>query len=61
MLPMVPCTTAEWDRVSMLIGFLYKVGNSRKSWKQRKQHARPICSRPHARKIGAIQLLYLIV
>ena len=32
-------TTAEWDRVSMLIDFLYKVGNSRKSWKQQTQKA----------------------
>ena len=32
-----------WDRVSiMLIGFLYKVGNSLKSWSQQSQHPRPI-------------------
>ena len=53
--------TDEWDRVSMLIGFLQKVSNSRKSWKQRSQHTRPICSRPHARSTGAIQLHYWIV
>ena len=52
--------TAGWDRVSMLIGFLYKVGNSLKSWKQRSQHTRPIV---HARtlNIGAIQRHYSTV
>ena len=38
----------------MLIGLLYKVGNSLKSWKQQSQHTRPIV---HARtlNIGAFQ------
>ena len=44
----------------MLIGFLYKVDNSLKSWKQQSQHTRPIV---HAgtHNIGAIQLHYAIV
>ena len=44
----------------MLIGFLYKVGNSLKSWKQQSQHTRPIV---HARthNMVAIQLHYSIV
>ena len=53
----VTVTTAGWH---MLIGFLYKAGNSLKSWKQQSQHTRPIV---HARtlNIGAIQNHYSIV